>query len=566
MELFLIDAIGPFFRNIGRKKVNWSKIPFQHLAAASEQDWEIIHQEMRCFAAEVSKLGYNAVTLDDVAHLASHPLHEPEIASHIAMLKTRFGAIFKMLRRDYGLMIYLTTDVLPTTPAVIEALGADRPKLEACFRDLIVRALDDFPELSGIIMRLGESDGNDVKDPIRTRLHLQTAGQANRLLRRLLPEFERRDKRLILRTWTVGAHPIGDLIWRRKTLDRVLMGIRSRHLILSMKPGESDFFRYLPLNKALHRPEHPIILELQARREYEGAGEYPSFIGWECERYAEQLRNAKHLIGISVWCQTGGWHRFRRRAFLEPDRRDIWIRFNVIAAICVFRLDLSARSAVLREAGPKAVALLEMSEIVVRDLIYINQFAGQSWYFRRVRIPPIIHVYWDSILINHAIGKLMRLMVRDPLGALRSGEEAAAWFPKMIGLARDAGLPVEDIEHMRDFCSILLLARRYCFQPYSRALAREIIEAKKTYKRRWPSCARSRYRVKLSFEPFPVSCVSLARVRRILLRRQSPYRLLDRLFLLPFAGLAYRIFGRRLQARLPKVLSKSAMGIDVVFK
>ena len=56
-----------------------------------------------------------------------------------------------------------------------------------------------------------------------------------------------------------------------------------------MKHGESDFFRYLPLNRSFFRVKQRKLLELQARREYEGAGEYPSFIGWDCERFAEEL-------------------------------------------------------------------------------------------------------------------------------------------------------------------------------------------------------------------------------------------------------------------------------------
>lgn len=61
MELFLIDAIGPFFRNYKKNRINWSKIPFSHLLTdgpeATEQ-WQQIHQDMRDFAREVSSIGY----------------------------------------------------------------------------------------------------------------------------------------------------------------------------------------------------------------------------------------------------------------------------------------------------------------------------------------------------------------------------------------------------------------------------------------------------------------------------------------------------------------------------
>ena len=117
MELFLIDAVGPFFRGYDGKRVNWSKIPFMHLAAASPEDWKAIEDELREFAREVSAQGYNAVTLDDLAHLAPHPLHEPEVADRIAILREKFARFFDMLHGEFGLRIYLTTDVLPMTPA-----------------------------------------------------------------------------------------------------------------------------------------------------------------------------------------------------------------------------------------------------------------------------------------------------------------------------------------------------------------------------------------------------------------------------------------------------------------
>jgi hypothetical protein len=570
MELFLIDAIGPFFRGYDRKRVNWSKIPFMHLADVSPDDWNAMENELRDFARQVAAQGYNAVTLDDLAHLAPHPLHEPEVGARIALLRSKFARFFDMLRGEFGLRVYLTSDVLPMTPALSEALGGDSDLLETYYRNLVCGVLDDFPQLTGLILRIGESDGNDVKDPIRTRLHLRSAGEANRLLRGLLPEFEKRGKDLIFRTWTVGAHRIGDLIWHRDTLDKTLEGLDSPNLIVSMKHGESDFFRYLPLNRSFFRVKQRKLLELQARREYEGAGEYPSFIGWDCERFAAELSQAENIVGISVWCQTGGWHRFRRRAYLEPGLRDIWIRLNITAAIAVFKHQKSADSAVEDLLGPErtpdALELLDHADVVIRDLLYIGDFARQKLFFRRVRIPPLLHVYWDSLFINHGVRKVMRHFVGDPDRAIAAGETAAGLFPRMISLARSTGLPVEDIEHMGDFFHLVLLARKYYFLRFDEELAGRIRNAKKDYKLRWPKERRQRYRIKISFTPFPVRRRTLGLAASLLLRRKRGYRWVDRIFILHLSGLAFRLLRPRDPATMPKFLRKSAMGVDVLFK
>src|SRR5688572_25186084 len=121
MELFLIDAIGPFFRGYEKQRVNWSKIPFPHLATSGperREQWDRIAEDLRHFAGEVRQLGYNAVTLDDLAHLAPHPLHEPEVREKIAVFRKEFSTLFDLLKNEFGLRIFLTTDVIPTTASV----------------------------------------------------------------------------------------------------------------------------------------------------------------------------------------------------------------------------------------------------------------------------------------------------------------------------------------------------------------------------------------------------------------------------------------------------------------
>jgi hypothetical protein len=574
MELFLIDAIGPFFRGYEKERINWSKIPFTHLLTEGEEaerQWARIEENMRHFAREVMALGYTAVTLDDLAHLAPHPLHEPEIRHRILALRERFRRVFDLLHREFGLKVFLTSDVMPLTPALEQAFGTDQAAWERYYITLVQEVLDDFPQLEGIILRVGESDGVDVKDPVRTRLHLRDPLETNRLLRHLLPAFEERGKTLILRTWTVGAHRIGDLIWHRGTMAETLEGLDSPNLIVSMKHGESDFFRYLPLNKAFFQVTQKKIIELQARREYEGAGEYPAYIGMACERFAHELRAADGVVGMSVWCQTGGWHRFRRLAFLAGNAHsDVWIRLNVAAAIDVFRHHRSLEDSIARCLGPQHVTdvlpLLRHADTVIDHILYIEEFARQKLFFRRVRIPPLLHVYWDSLFINHAVAKTMRHFVKDTDAAVRSGEAAAALFPEMIRLAREANLPVDDIQHMRDFFALMLLARRYYFLPYEETIAETIRAAKKEYKRRYPSEQRQRYRIKISFVPFKVKRRVLSWVSSLLLRKKRGYRMIDHLFTLHLIGHLFRLFKPRNPKAMPKFLRKSAMGIESLFQ
>ncbi|GAB4167019.1 MAG: hypothetical protein Fur0032_04810 [Terrimicrobiaceae bacterium] len=569
MEIVLIDAIGPFFRGLDRRRINWSKIPFEDLpldAAGGPGFWDRVAGDMDTFCGKAVSMGFNAVTLDDVAHLIAHPLYEPAVRERCLRLQQHFQKLCALIR-THGLAIYFTSDFLTTTPAVRSAIG--RSGGMAFYKETIELFFDTFPMVSGIVLRIGECDGVDVSDPLRSSLGIRSSNDVNRLLREVLPIFERNRKRLIFRTWTVGAARVGDLIWHAGRLRESLRGIDSPALVVSMKPGESDFFRYLPLNRQFFRTRLPKIIELQARREYEGAGEFPSFIGWDLENTAAELQGAGNVIGLSVWCQTGGWHRFRRLAFLSEE--DAWITLNARAAVEILANGHSVRQAVALHFGEasaeKALEFLRLSEEVILRLLYIEEFARQKLFFRRVRIPPIIHVYWDGILVIDPVREILRRFVADKERAIRQGEEAFAIFPRLIELAQELGMRVEDIEFMRDTLNMVRLARQYYFAPFSPALIEEIEAAKTAYKVAWPRSRRPRYRIKTSFEKSPLHLPTARWLLLLSLRRRRGYRtVLDRFFTLNLLAWLYRAFGLRNRRHIPKFLRKSAMGIDSVLR
>jgi hypothetical protein len=571
VNLALIDGTGPFFRGLDQRRINWSKIPFAHLATTGAQrqtQWTAIRMDFETLVRRTRDLGYNAITLDDLSHLADHAWFEAEIRERNSVLREEYRALMAIAGR-HGMRVYITADYLTTSPAVDARLRGSADSSRAWFRDLIEGFFAEFPEVNGLILRIGESDGVDVQDLLRSRLAVRTARDVRRLLGAILPAFERAGRHLIFRTWTVGAHLIGDLIWHRGRLAQALAGVRSPALLISMKHGESDFFRYLPLNRHFFRLELPTIIEFQARREYEGAGEYPSFVGWEVEEFARELQGARNLAGFSVWCQTGGWHGFRRLAFLQPE--GLWIELNVAVIARIMQNGESVESVIASLVGESragdAIELLRHADTVVRRILYIEEFAQQKLFFRRVRIPPLLHVYWDCIFFNDALRKLLCHLVHDHQNALRTGEAAFQAFPRMRELAQVLEWPVDDVEFMHDTFQLLLLARRYYFQPANQALEPLILEAKAAYKLRWPRPARQRYRLRTSFAPLPVKVRTLRWLVRLMIRRQRGYRpVLDHLFTLRVLSWNYRMFRTRYERVLPELARKTAMGVDALFR
>lgn len=573
MDLYLIDAISPFFIGNTQRKTNWSKIPFEHIRPdkpGADELWASIEAGMKVFAEKVADVGYNAVSLDDVAHLAQSGHYETEIQELIGHYQARYQPIMNILR-ERGLKIYVTMDVLSYTTALLKHVGTAIKDVSVFMKQLLSDFFKAFPEVKGVIMRIGESDGLDVRSEFRSQLILKKANQVNRLLKEVLPVFEDLGRELIFRTWTVGAYGIGDLMWHRTRFTKIFRDIDSPAITISMKYGESDFFRYLPLNSHFFRLNLPTIVELQARREYEGSGEFPSFIGEDYAHYAKELRKAPRLRGISVWCQTGGWTPFRRLAYLQKE--GIWNEINAAVTLQVFQ-NQSSPEAALRDFAEKRniadadafIELMQGSERVVKKLLYIPDFAEQKLFFRRVRIPPLLSVYWNNIFINHSLKKILMHLTQNPEACIKDGYAALAELKEMKGYAERCGLPANDIEFMYDTFSILALAREYYYRSFDDKIRNRLKSAKRSYKEKYPKSLRPRYRIKMNFDPFPIKRRTLGWLAYIALRRQRGYRIIDRLLLLHFLSTAYWLIRKRKPSIIPKFARKSAMGIDTVFR
>ena len=570
MDIFLLDAIGPFFCGVTEHRVNWSKIPFAHFHTGGRLDEErLVHvaPDFEMFCARAAAIGYNAITLDDVAHLADSPDYPPAIREIVAGWRRCFKTFFAAAAK-HGLKIYLTSDLM-FFPADADEVLQKKMKSPEFLAGRMNELFAAFPEVAGVIVRLGESDGLDVRDVFRSRLVIRTPRDCRRWIAPLLAACEANRRDLIVRTWSVGAHRVGDLIWNRDTLRRVFDSFESERLIVSMKFGETDFFRFLPLNPQLFRGRHRKIIELQARREYEGCGEYPSFIGWDYQRYRDQLcEGGANVCGIMVWCQTGGWTIFRRLTFLPTS--SVWNEINTWVTLRIFRDGMSAERAIAdwcRASGRADCAydvlqLLRLSDQVIREALYMDEFAVQKLFFRRLRVPPLLWVYWDQIIVNHAVSRALDCFVLDGRRQIQRAADAGEKCDRMHVLALRCHLPADDIVFMRDTFEILAAARDFFFLPASQLTEQRIRALSNIYRQKHPA---RHYTVRMDFRPARLARNTIARVLRILIRRERGYRWMDRIITLRLLSWLYPLFRSRTKM-LPDFAHDRAMGIDTVFK
>jgi hypothetical protein len=566
----LIDGIGPFFHGIPRQRINWSKIAFDHIEDGDRLDpklWPSIREDFRVFCSRIKADGYNAVTLDDVAHLVPDPHYPPGLNEKIQDYRDKYRDLFS-IAADHELAVFLTTDFLFSHPSLDPVVGRSLTKALAYFKLMLGRLFDEFPEIRGVILRVGEADGADAGGDFRSRLLIKSPSQARKLLRTLLPMVAQHDRLLVFRTWSVGAYRVGDLMWNRDTYDEVFDGLDDPHLIVSIKYGESDFFRYLPLNGQFFKGTQQKLIEFQARREYEGCGEYPSFVGWDVERYRDALADVPGMVGVSVWCQTGGWAVFRRRAYLEE--AGLWNEVNAYVIAQLFTgpatVDGALRSFYRSRFGEgrwdRFLELMELSDRVIKELLYVREFAERNMFFRRLRIPPLMTVFWDHLFVNHSMRKVLQCLVLDREEALREADQAMARLDRMLALAQELNLRPADIEFQRRTFELLAEARAYYLLPFDSERIERLTALKLAYQQDYPI----RYAVKLDFRPVRIRRKWFRRGLSFFLRDHHRYRLVDHIVTIRLLSGIYGFLRLVHPSMVPAFARNRAMGLDAVFK
>ena len=564
----MIDGIGPFFRHYNKKRINWSKIPFSGIETRDGLKPEIlatVPEDFRKLVRRAKELGYNAVTLDDVAHLITCAEYSNDLQRKIEAYRELFGQLMSIAEEE-GLDVFFTMDLMFFNESIRKIIGKSKAKANVWLLARLSQLFCDFPRIAGVIMRFGESDGLDVKGDFRSQLWLKRPADARRLLEKLLPMFEQAGRLLIFRTWSVGAHPIGDLSWNEKRFRKVFDGLNSRSLVISLKYGESDFFRYLPANPLFFVSDHQKIVEFQARREYEGFGAYPSFIGWDSQEILRDLQAARNLIGMSVWCQTGGWGKRRQLTFLRNS--SIWVELNThtLARLwqgqtCEQAIEEFAQSSLPEVPVEAMTNFLRRSEIVIKDLLYVRELANRQLYFRRLRLPPQLFVYWDRILIDPMIKKVLSCLVHDRSAAIEQGHRAIAEFHEMIAIAESNKIPTRGLQLQLATFEIIVTARDYFFSDDEQA-ATQLQQLKTRYKKRF----KRNYSVLINLNSTRVHRVPLRWVLALMVRERSSYRMLDQVVTVRLLGLLYPL-ARRFRHRIgPKFASRQAMGLDTLLK
>jgi hypothetical protein len=198
----------------------------------------------------------------------------------------------------------------------------------------------------------------------------------------------------------------------------------------------------------------------------------------------------------------------------------------------------------------------------VKELLYLPEFSRKTLFFRRTRVPPLLWVFWDTIIINHTLRKFLRRFVRERREAISDGYRALYRIREIRRLCESCGMDTASIDFMYDTFHMLAVAREYLIGKWDPSLLQRVERHASEYRRKHPNG----YHVEYNFSPVRVRKMIIKAIFRTCLRSRPAYRIFDKVFFIRFSGLVYPLLNRWQKRRLPDFAREQAMGVQVLFK
>jgi hypothetical protein len=229
--------------------------------------------------------------------------------------------------KDAGIQTFAQADLVLFPKALVakyqleETFGDPRdPQTDRFLREMIRQIFDRFPNLDGLVVRIGETYLQDApyhKGDIRDKHNAEkTIIPLMQLLREEI--CVKQKKQLIFRTWLSFDTNVDTYMQVNNAVEP------HPALTISIKHCEGDFHRGNPFSRVIGMGRHKQLIEVQCAREYEGKGAYPNYVarsvieGFEEHatlRAEGKIASIRDFVeqkpelyaGIWTWTRGGGW-------------------------------------------------------------------------------------------------------------------------------------------------------------------------------------------------------------------------------------------------------------------
>ncbi|MCS7093022.1 MAG: hypothetical protein NZL96_01105 [Patescibacteria group bacterium] len=570
MKIFISEICGPFYI-FSKGNINWSRIPFNDLENKNKIDPQKEKKLISIlfnYLDQISSLGFNGVSLDDLAHLVSMPFYSNAIREKLNHYRFFYKKLFSIIK-EKKLKIFIKTDFMFYNREIIDYLKIKRIDESSMFRIFIEKAFEEYPELEGIIIRIGECDGVDIVNDFKSKITIKSAKQLNHFLKMIIPIFETYQKKIILRNWTVGINKVGDLIWNEKTLKKSLHSIESKNFFLSMKYGETDFFKGIELSKLINATNHQKIIEFQTRREYEGFGTFPVFVGWDYQSFLKKMKKNKNIVGIWVWPSEGGWCSFKNIFAFIKNKSSIWNELNTYTTINIAKNNWPVKKCIFsfyenfinkkdtKNEKIKFLRIVKLADQVIKNGYYIKEIVKKQIFFNRFRLPPLLFPIWQYVTVNDFIYYISKYLVRKKDLPIKDSLKALRKIKMIKKIAREINLN-QNWDYYYDTFYIIFLIRKLIFKEEKNFSFLE--QSIKNYEKKY----ENHFYFIINCQPCLIKSIIFRLIFKIFLRKNKKYHLFHRLVINKLTFFVLRrifyFFGRE-----KFITNKIGMPVDYFF-
>lgn len=294
-----------------------------------------------------------------------------------------------------GLKVYYHVDLFVLPKAIVEQFKEDildpktgrislnRPKTLEIHRALFDEIFTRFPDIDGLIIRVGETylfdtpfhTGNGAVHYHPDRPIEDKQEDFIKLLHFLREEIcVRHDRVLIHRTWDTWPNRFhANRDFYLKVTDAVEPHPK---FVFSIKHTQVDFHRWVPLNPCLTEGRHPQVIEVQCQREYEGKGAYPNYaIKGVIDGFSEPIsrKGIREIInhplvqGVYTWSRGGGWFG----PYIKR-RNELWCDLNAYVIASFFRDPDQSEEAIFHSYAREVLHLSTMDTRLFREIALLS--------------------------------------------------------------------------------------------------------------------------------------------------------------------------------------------------
>ncbi|KAB8145888.1 hypothetical protein F8S13_02075 [Chloroflexia bacterium SDU3-3] len=495
----LADLSGPFY-DTAKPFRNWSSLPFYQMDLDAPPYVDRVQLDAGvdraiAHARALRGQGYTGVVMDNMAHLvgfvgtpAAYAAGSP-YAARASIYAEAFGRLFAALAA-MGMEVFITSDMQWMTPPLRQYVGRlhrANPRIAQVNRWAIEELFARFPQVSGLVIRVGEAGGAHDAAGYTGHLLYRTPAALRELIGGLLPVCERAQRLLVVRTWTIGIGKLGNLLWSPAQYRAVFGDMRSPSLLVSIKHGPADFFRTLPPNPTLGLPGPQQIIELQNRREYELFGMVPNSIAALHQGVLARAASSASFAGVWAWNATGGWGG--GTAALGEGGWSLWTEISSAVTAALAR-DPSADTGGLIQAwcverfgadvGPCIATAYEESAELFGDGWYLPQQAVQSRMMGGIYLPALLWVWWMRPTAAPLVWALLAALAGDSAQAVARAERAqrrvaehAQAVAACASAHPQAAFAAESLRYMAGVFGVALAIRRTLLPLFAAAHAQD---------------------------------------------------------------------------------------------